>query len=96
MTEVTPMEKLKVNLKIENDAELIKEMKDALLFLGADYLEVADINDIDTLSVMLYNDYSVKFNAMGIDTTTLKKVFNTPATLKEKRQALNDLMAEIK
>ena len=80
----------------EKENELIKEMKDALLFLGADYLEVADINDIDTLSVMLYNDYSVKFNAMGIDTTTLKKVFNTPATLKEKRQALNDLMAEIK
>lgn len=76
--------------------ELIKEAKDALLFLGADAVEIADINNLDELSVLLYNDYSVKFNAMGIDTTTLKKVFNTPdVTLKEKTNALNNLVAQL-
>ena len=82
--------------KEEKEKELIKEMKDALLFLGAYAVEIADINNLDELSVLLYNDYSVKFNEMGIDTRTLKKVFNTPdVTLKEKRNALNNLVAQL-
>lgn len=83
--------------KEEKEKELIKEMKDALLYLGADAIEINDINDIDELSVLLYNDFSVKFNAMGISTKTLKNVFNTPnATLKEKKEELNKLVSALK
>ncbi len=77
--------------------ELIKEAKEALLFLGANYEDIADINNLDELSVLLYTDYSTKFNTMGIDIMKLKGIFNTPnATLKEKKDILQKVIDETK
>ena len=77
--------------------ELIKEAKEALLFLGANYEDIADINNLDDLSVLLYTDYSTKFNTMGIDIMKLKGIFNTPnATLKEKKDILQKVIDETK
>lgn len=77
--------------------ELIKEAKEVLIFLGAQYEDIAEINNLDDLSVLIYCDYGNRFNKMGINTRTLKKVFNTQnATLKEKRQALNKLVVDAK
>lgn len=83
--------------KEEKENELIKEAKEVLLFLGADAIEINDINNLDDLSLLIYVDYARKFNFLGIDTRTLKKVFNTPnATLKEKKEALNKLVIDAK
>lgn len=83
--------------KEEKENELIKEAKEALLFLGANYEDIAEKENLDELSVLIYCDYSKKFNEMGIDTRTLKKVFNTPdVTLKEKRQALSNILVGLK
>ena len=81
----------------DKESELIKEAKETLIFLGANYEDIADIDNLDDLSILIYCDYGKKFNDMGIDTITLKKVFNTPdATLKEKKDILQKVIEETK
>ena len=76
---------------------LIAECKDVLCFLGAKYEDVSDINDIDTLSYMVYNEYFKPFEENGIDVKELKMIYNTQGiTFKEKKQALETLVCESK
>ena len=77
--------------------KLINECKDVLCFLGAKYEDVADVNDIDTLSYMVYNEYFKPFENYGIDLKSLKRIYNTQGiTFKEKKQALATLICEAK
>lgn len=81
-----------------NDIQnLIAECKDVLIMLGAKYEDVADINAIDTLSFMVYNEYFKPFENYGIDVKELKRIYNTQGiTFKEKKQALETLVCEAK
>lgn len=46
---------------------LVSECKDVLMFLGADYKDIADINDIDTLMYKCYVEYPQQFKEWGIN-----------------------------
>ncbi len=75
---------------------LINECKDVLLFLGADYADIRDINDLDTLLVKIYVDYHKTFEEYGINAKQLKDIYNTKPTFKEKQKALEMLICEAK
>ena len=72
-----------------NDIQnLIAECKDVLIMLGAN-------NDIDTLSYMVYHEYFVPFENVGIDLKSLKRIYNTQGiTFREKQIALETLICE--
>ena len=80
-----------------NDIQnLIAECKDVLIMLGANYGEIADINDLDTLLVKIYVDYHKRFEDCGISAIQLKNIYNTKPTFKEKQIALQTLICEAK
>ena len=80
-----------------NDIQnLIAECKDVLIMLGANYGEIADINDLDTLLVKIYVDYHKRFEDYGISAMQLKEIYNTKPTFKEKQKALETLICEAK
>ena len=65
------------------------------MFLGADYLEVEGINNLDELLPMLYIDYELKIRDLGISVDKLKALYNTKGvSLKEKRNELNKWIEE--
>jgi len=77
--------------------KLINECKDVLCFLGAEYSDVADLNDIDTLLYKVYYEYYLPFAKYGIDVRAIKGVYNTKGTsFKEKQIALQVLLCEAK
>ena len=76
--------------------KLINECKDVLMMLGAEYSDVADINDLDTLLVKIYVDYHKRFEDCGISAEQLKEIYNTKPTFKEKQIALQTLICEAK
>ncbi len=83
--------------KEDKEKDLIKETKDVLVFLGADYLEVEGINNLDELLPMLYIDYELKIRDLGISVDKLKALYNTKGvSLKEKRNELNKWIEEFK
>ena len=87
----------KTNNTQSNEIEkLINECKDVLMMLGANYGEIADINDLDTLLVKIYVDYHKRFEDCGISAMQLKEIYNTKPTFKEKQIALQTLICEAK
>ena len=90
-----PIELIKKG-KEEMEKELIEEYKKVLVFLGADYAEIENINDIDKLFVMSYIEYGQRFYKMGIDIYELKSIYNEKGkSLKEKQKILQDIVEEI-
>ena len=73
---------------------LIAECKDVLMFLGADYKDIADVSDIDTLMYKVYFEYYQPFAQWGIDVKQIKDIYNTKATFEEKTFALKELLRE--
>lgn len=77
------------NINEQND--LIKEVKEALFCLGADLNELADINDYHELNVLLYCKYHAELEALGI-AADAKKVYKLDTmTLAEKRKEIKTL-----
>lgn len=89
----------KINLleqsKQDKQGDLIKETKEVLLMLGAEALQIADINDLDKLLPMLYIDYHKPLMDMGISTDKLKGLFNDQnLTLKQKHDIVEQWIEE--
>lgn len=80
---------------INEQDDLIKEVKEALYCLGADLNELADINDYHRLNEILYNDYHLKLVELGID-KDVKEVYRLDGlSLKERREAIKELKDKI-
>lgn len=80
---------------INEQDDLIREVKDALFCLGADLNDLADINDYHELNVILYNDYHRQLVELGID-KDVKEVYRLDGlTLKEKRMEIKKLKDKI-
>lgn len=75
---------------------LIGECKDVLMFLGAQYKDIADINDIDTLLYKCYVEYPQPFAQWGIDVRAIKDIYNQKATFEQRTFALKELLRECK
>lgn len=89
----------KINLlehgKQDKQGDLIKETKQVLIMLGANYLDIADINDLDKLLPMLYIDYHKPLMDVGISTDKLKGLFNDKnLTLKQKHDIVEQWIEE--
>ena len=82
---------------IQDEKErLLRETKQVLVFLGAKYVDIADIDNIDVLLPMVYIDYHRPLEEMGISISTLKEIYNRKnVSLKEKRQALEEIISEL-
>ena len=80
---------------INEQDDLIREIKDALYCLGADLNDLADINDYHKLNVILYGDYHMKLVELGID-KDVKEVYKLEdLSLSEKRKAIKELKDKI-
>ena len=80
---------------INEQDDLIKEVKDALYCLGADLNELVDITDYHELNVILYNDYHMKLVELGID-KDVKEVYRLDnVSLAEKRRAIKEIRDKI-
>lgn len=80
---------------INEQDDLIREVKDALFCLGADLNELADINDYHELNIILYNDYHTKLVELGID-KDVKEVYRLDGlSLKEKRDTIKEIKDKI-
>ena len=81
--------------KEDKERELIEETKKVLLFLGANYMDIVDINDLDRLLPMIYAEYEPQVTQYGISVKELKGLFNAQGiTLKEKRDKLQQWIDE--
>jgi len=78
--------------KEERNNELINECKDVLLYLGANYAEIRDINDIDTLLYKVNNEYVKAFEEIGINIKQIKDIYNSKANFEQKQFALKELV----
>ena len=79
----------------DKERELIEETKKVLLFLGANYMDIVDINDLDRLLPMIYAEYEPQVTQYGISVKELKGLFNAQGiTLKEKRDKLQQWIDE--
>ena len=79
----------------DKERDLIDETKNVLLFLGADYMDIVDINDLDRLMPMIYAQYEPQVTQYGISVKDLKGLFNAVGiTLKEKRDKLQQWIDE--
>lgn len=78
--------------KEERNNELIKECKDVLLYLGANYADIRDINDIDTLLYKVNNEYVKAFEEIGINIKQIKDIYNSKANFEQKQFALKELV----
>ena len=89
----------KINRNSINTCDkLIKEAKEALFCLGADYNDLVDINDYHTLNKMLYIDYHNKYQEMGCNMAYIKDLYLSEETtsLKEKRDLILKVIEEVK
>lgn len=57
--------------------EKVKELKDILVYLGADYIDIADIDDKDYLSCLLYGQFERKLLEEGVKRELIKSIYNT-------------------
>ena len=82
--------------KIENKKENTNNTpSNDIQNLIAECKDVLDVNDIDTLSYMVYHEYFVPFENVGIDLKSLKRIYNTQGiTFREKQIALETLICE--
>ena len=80
---------------INEQDDLIREIKDALYCLGADLNELADINDYHQLSVILYCKYHYKLMELGIDKDAKEIYKMDKLSLAEKRKAIKELRDRI-
>ena len=79
--------------KQEKVNELIEEYKQVLVFLGAEFEDIADINNLDKLVTLSYVDYGQELSKIGINVETLKGLWNSPnLTFKEKKIKLHELI----
>lgn len=79
----------------DKERELIEETKNVLIFLGANYMDIVDINDLDRLLPMIYAEYEPQVTQYGISVKGLKGLFNAQGiTLKEKRDKLQQWIDE--
>lgn len=79
----------------DKEKELIEETKKVLLFLGANYMDIVDINDLDRLMPMIYAQYEPQVTQYGISVKDLKGLFNAEGiTLREKRDKLQQWIDE--
>ena len=76
------------------DKELISEYKDVLMFLGADYGEIRDLNDIDQLSALLYGKYERKLTDEGLQREIIKSIYNAKDIEFRKKQERLKLMLD--
>lgn len=78
--------------------ELIEEAKNVLLFLGCDGITVADITSIDEANRLIYSQYERELTDLGIDYHIIKDLYNdnSKATLRDKRNALLEIVKAIK
>ena len=83
---------------INNNEELIKEIKEALYCLGASLDEIVDINDYHRLNEMLYIDFHNKYQELGCNMAYIKDLYlNKDITsLKEKRKLILKVIEEVK
>lgn len=91
-------EKRKGNItrfNINKQEDLLTEAKEALCFLGADYVDIECINDCHTLSTMLYLDYHNKYMEMGCNMDYIKELYLKDMPLKERRDMLRKVINEI-
>lgn len=79
----------------DKERELIEETKNVLVFLGANYMDIVDINDLDRLMPMIYAQYEPQVRQYGISVKDLKGLYNAQGiTLKEKRDKLQQWIDE--
>ena len=83
---------------INEQDDLIKEAKEALYCLGADYNDLVDINDYHKLNEMIYVDYHNKYQEMGCNMAYIKDLYlrKDIASLKEKRELILKVIKEVK
>ena len=83
---------------INEQDDLIKEAKEALYCLGADYNDLVDINDYHKLNEMIYVDYRNKDQEMGCNMAYIKDLYLSKdiASLKEKRELISKVIKEVK
>lgn len=78
------------------DKELISEYKDVLMFLGADYGEIRDLNDIDQLSALLYGKYERKLTDEGLRREIIKSIYNAKdIEFRKKQERLKQMLDEL-
>lgn len=83
---------------INEQDDIITEVKEALYCLGADYNELVDVNDYHKLNEMLYCDYHNKYREMGCNMAYIKDLYISKdiLTLKEKRELIQQVINEVK
>jgi hypothetical protein len=83
---------------INEQDDLIKEAKEALYCLGADYNDLVDINDYHKLNEMIYVDYHNKYQELGCNMAYIKDLYlrKDIASLKEKRELILKVIKEVK
>lgn len=83
---------------INEQDDLIREIKEALYCLGADTNELIDINDYHRLNEILYIDYHNKYQEMGCNMAYIKDLYLNKdiASLKEKRELILKIIDEVK
>ena len=82
--------------KAIRDCELVAEYKDVLMFLGAPYEEIRDLNDIDKLSALLYGKYERKLTDEGVKRDIIKSIYNAQdLDFRKKQERLLQTLDEI-
>ena len=83
---------------INEQDDLIREIKEALYCLGADTNKLIDINDYHRLNEILYIDYHNKYQEMGCNMAYIKDLYLNKdiASLKEKRELILKIIDEVK
>lgn len=80
----------------ENYINNIEEAKEVLVFLGVDASEFIDIYDFTQLLVMIGRNEAILMDKLGIETTEkIKELFNSKASMKERKKLLQELIATI-
>lgn len=79
-----------------DEANMIQQAKDAQIFLGADYGEVRDINELDNLNALLYGKYENILITKGIERGTIKDIYNIKdMSFKDKQELLQKTVQEV-
>ena len=83
---------------INEQDDLLREIKEALYCLGADTNDLIDINDYHKLNEILYLDYHNKYQEMGCNMAYIKDLYLNKdiASLKEKRELILKIIDEVK
>lgn len=91
-------EKGKKQGKKERDKDTLEEAKKILLYLGCDGITIADITNIDEANRLIYTTYERQLTDLGIDYHIIKDLYNdnSKATLRDKRNALMQIVKAIK